>query len=214
MRARYLTGLLTPTLLLFGLSVLATASAYAQGTPDGETPAEETVCDDAGLTGAAYGLCNAYCEAMDCDSANPNANSNACMKVLSDFTKHSEELIPCGRAVCPCSFSDSDVDNLRDVCPTGLLACGDVQNHGGEITKHSIYMQCEAGFMDCGGCALRTNFDQNIPNPQHENRCSALGGIPGTPDVQIPDLTIDEFEACGAVLTNRFGDCDQVFIQP
>ena len=34
-------------------------------TPDGKTPAEETVCE--GLSGAAFGLCNAYCEAMDCD---------------------------------------------------------------------------------------------------------------------------------------------------
>ena len=34
-------------------------------TPDGQTPAEETVCDI--LSGKAWGLCVAYCEAQDCD---------------------------------------------------------------------------------------------------------------------------------------------------
>jgi len=42
-------------------------------TPDGETPAEESVCD--GLPDAQFGICNAYCEAMDCDSDNPKANN-------------------------------------------------------------------------------------------------------------------------------------------
>ena len=35
------------------------AGTAAAQTPDGSPPAEETVCD--GQTGAAYGLCTAYC---------------------------------------------------------------------------------------------------------------------------------------------------------
>jgi hypothetical protein len=46
------------------LLTLGLGSALAK-TPDGETPAEEQVCS--GLSGAAFGLCNAYCEAQDCD---------------------------------------------------------------------------------------------------------------------------------------------------
>lgn len=64
------------------LFLFCTGAALAQ-TPDGETPAEETVCD--GLTGAQFGLCNAYCEAMDCDSDSPNASAEACEKVLDNF---------------------------------------------------------------------------------------------------------------------------------
>ena len=39
------------------------------GTPDGETPAEEDVCDDLkfGATKGLYGLCVAFCEAQDSD---------------------------------------------------------------------------------------------------------------------------------------------------
>jgi hypothetical protein len=39
------------------------ALAFGDGTPDGSPPAEETVCEDAGLMGAAFGLCVAFCEA-------------------------------------------------------------------------------------------------------------------------------------------------------
>ena len=78
-----------------------------------QPPAEENVCD--GLSGAAFGLCNAYCEAMDCDSVAPNANETACLKVLGNFAKHSDEPIPCARVVCPC-WDAADVDSLFAAC--------------------------------------------------------------------------------------------------
>ncbi len=63
-----LIGIVFVALSMFGLPAIAQ-------TPDGETPAEEVVCADE--TGAAKGLCNAYCEAMDCDSADAEASSKA-----------------------------------------------------------------------------------------------------------------------------------------
>lgn len=63
-------------------------------TPDGQTPAEETVCDE--LSGALYGLCVAYCEAMDCDHGDHKASDEACERVLTNFMNHSpEEFPPC-----------------------------------------------------------------------------------------------------------------------
>ena len=54
-------------ILLTGLASLS-GSVMAQ-TPDGETPANEGVCDVLiGATPGLYGLCNAYCEAQDLDS--------------------------------------------------------------------------------------------------------------------------------------------------
>lgn len=80
---------LTLTLAL----LLCSGAALAQ-TPDGQTPAEETVCDSE--TGAAFGLCNAYCEAMDCESADPQASATACTKVKDKFTQLT------GRSSLPC----------------------------------------------------------------------------------------------------------------
>jgi hypothetical protein len=67
------------------LLIACTGSVWAQ-TPDGETPAEETDCD--GLPGPLFGLCNAYCEAMDCDTG-PNASTRACERVLANYHRHS-----------------------------------------------------------------------------------------------------------------------------
>ena len=79
-------------------------NVLAMGTPDGETPAEETVCD--GLSGAAFGLCNTYCEAIDCDSDFPSASQKACDRVAGNFERHSEgEPLPCEIEEpldCPC----------------------------------------------------------------------------------------------------------------
>jgi hypothetical protein len=57
------------TLATFGFAGLVlgptAALAFGDGTPDGSPPAEEQVCDDAGLMGSALGLCVAFCEAND-----------------------------------------------------------------------------------------------------------------------------------------------------
>ena len=58
--------------------------------------AEETVCDDAGISGAPWGLCNAYCEAMDCDSDTPKASLEACSKTAMKYEeKTSGSVLPC-----------------------------------------------------------------------------------------------------------------------
>jgi hypothetical protein len=88
-------------LFVFGLGLLALAvPSLAKGTPDGKPPSEETVCD--GLDGALFGLCNAYCEAMDCDSPNPHASPTACARVLQNFMKHSGGQPPPCAVTCPC----------------------------------------------------------------------------------------------------------------
>jgi len=70
-------------------------------------PALETVCDME--TGAAYGHCNAYCEAMDCELANdndpstqPHASATACAKVRAKFQQTTGRDLPC-EVTCPCA---------------------------------------------------------------------------------------------------------------
>jgi hypothetical protein len=91
----------TPLTLTFALllTCAGTGAAMAQ-TPDGQPPSQESVCD--GELGAAYGLCNAYCEAMDCDSANPQASPTACSKVRANYMKHTGHDLPCEQPLCIC----------------------------------------------------------------------------------------------------------------
>jgi hypothetical protein len=74
------------TLIAFSLFL---SPGLLASTPDGETPAEEDVCDE--FSGASYGLCVAYCEAMDCDE-DPNADETACERVSERFQAKSGEL--------------------------------------------------------------------------------------------------------------------------
>jgi hypothetical protein len=73
--------------------------AYGDGTPDESPPAEETVCEDAGLIGASYGLCIAFCEANDCDVA-PDAT--ACERLRANYAKLT------GESQLPCEFEQPD----------------------------------------------------------------------------------------------------------
>ena len=74
------------------LGASAPALAFGDGTPDESPPAEELVCEDAGLLGAAFGLCVAFCEANDCDVA----PSPACDKLRQNYSKITGEVFfPC-----------------------------------------------------------------------------------------------------------------------
>jgi len=66
---------------LINLALITLASAL--GTPDGSPPSVEDICSNE--TGAGYGLCNAYCEAMDCESTSPSASATACQKVADKY---------------------------------------------------------------------------------------------------------------------------------
>src|SRR6476469_605060 len=83
--------------LLLGL-VMAWGAAAGK-TPDGKPPSQETVCD--GQTGATFGLCNAYCEAMDCDSPNHEASDTACAAVKRNYERKTGQPLPC-EIECPC----------------------------------------------------------------------------------------------------------------
>jgi hypothetical protein len=103
-------------LVLGGLALFLTAPTKSQAqTPDGQTPAEESVCE--GLSGAAQGLCNAYCEAMDCSSAFPSASDDACSRVRDRFVNVAGTLPPCD-FVQMCSCGKNPV-----ICPDGSSHC-------------------------------------------------------------------------------------------
>ena len=76
------------------LAILSFAPMSLAQTADGETPAEEQVCDD--LNGALYGLCVTYCEAMDCHLGDQFASEEACERVLTNYMTHSDgDMPPC-----------------------------------------------------------------------------------------------------------------------
>ncbi len=129
------------TVVFTSLLVLGLVGYVMAKTPDGETPAEETVCD--GLSGAAFGLCNAYCEAEDCDVLAPERNS--CERLRRNFERvMGTPIFPCdpfcGDGVtdtgetCDTGAGNSDAPDAPSGCRTdcSLLRCGDGVTDSGE----------------------------------------------------------------------------------
>jgi hypothetical protein len=65
-------------------------------TPDEDEPFVS--CAEEGLKGALFGLCNAYCEAMMCGTAEQQASDKACSAVARNYMKKS------GGEPPPCEF--------------------------------------------------------------------------------------------------------------
>lgn len=100
---------------------LATGSRAVASTPDGETPANEGVCDvlHTSATPGLYGLCVAYCEAQDLDiTAKEPPNT----KILENYRKRmkaGDPDMPCVKIPCPC-WTDAE---LASISVDGAAAC-------------------------------------------------------------------------------------------
>ena len=92
--------------LLMTLMAILIFSSYAV--------AQDDPCADE--SGAGYGLCNAYCVAMNCDSPDlQESSTKACEKVATNYAKITGNTLSCGGGgVCPC-FSQQEFDILIDL---------------------------------------------------------------------------------------------------
>ena len=79
-------------------------SAQGDGTPDGAPPANEGVCDVLmDHTPGLYGLCVAYCEAIDADLSAESDPPNS--RILDNYRKRmgaGDPDMPCVQDPCPC----------------------------------------------------------------------------------------------------------------
>jgi hypothetical protein len=98
--------------------LLLPAGSHAK-TPDGSTPSEETVCS--GLQGAAFGLCNAYCEAQDCD-VHPRPS---CAHLLANFRRITGvPSFPCDARCGDGTIGPGeDCDPPGTICPDQVTTC-------------------------------------------------------------------------------------------
>jgi hypothetical protein len=101
-----------------------------------------TSCTDAGLAGAALGLCQTYCEALDCDA---NALRAGCAQVSARFAAAT------GGALPPCvpdtDADDDGVDDDADNCPS--IANADQADADADAVGDA-----------CDNCAAVANADQ------------------------------------------------------
>lgn len=121
------------SIVSMALIALAAPAAFAQ-TPDGETPAVETICDPLlhNASPGLFGLCVAYCEAKDCNS-NPVAvaqcqaenpgdpwgvHSCGCGRLLDNYNRKrqaGDPEMPCIQESCPCFDAEFLANELSAV---------------------------------------------------------------------------------------------------
>ena len=126
----------------FALALPAPSQTASAQTPDGETPAEESVCDvvhvQNGGSPGLYGLCVAYCEAQDChlsdDGDVPQSCINTSEKLLAKYESRRDPAVdpemPClpQGTECPCwtqELLDSlspDYSSACSVAPDGSVS--------------------------------------------------------------------------------------------
>lgn len=118
------------------LCVFLVGQLYAQ-TPDGTPPSQETTCS--GLSGEAYGLCVAYCEAQDCD-VNPTKHS--CEQLRKNF----EELT--GSPIFPCDIPPTceELNPTQEQIDAAVAeAITDIDNAWGNVNDFQMLLdQIEA----------------------------------------------------------------------
>ena len=169
--------------LLTGFAMLS-GSAMAQ-TPDGQTPANEGVCDVLqGHTPGLYGLCVAYCEAQDLDLVGDKETPNN--KILGNYRKKmkaGDPDMPCIQVPCPCW----NADQLANVGATATPTCNiSTSNAVVGLAQPGLLQRAVADiaaklcrFTDTTtGTSVRFNITaeeaQSCYN-QIDNKCSALG---------------------------------------
>jgi len=169
-----------------GMALLLTFSTAVQAqTPDGLTPAVETVCDV--YEGALFGLCNAYCEAIDCGDPNVRAADRACSRIQANFFKKSGgELIPedCQTVdvddECPC-FTTASITAIGGDC-VGFEDSGAFE--GSSSYLETFYMTAD-GFNE---------YDWAVYGDSTDGYGCMLGP---DPDVLSTDsITLDEANLC------------------
>ena len=139
--------LLAITLCVSVLGAFVAISSMAR-TPDGVTPAEETVCD--GLVGAAFGLCNAYCEAQDCDILDPQRES--CELLRENF----ERITGTWNFPCDCGNGVLEGDEECEMgvaCATSGQNCSACICHGGAVPCGDAELpECDGSCPEDGEC--------------------------------------------------------------
>ena len=196
--------LFTTLLSFVAVAIIMSPSALAQ-TPDGETPASESVCDVLlkGTPGL-FGLCVAYCEAQDADItvfSRDILNRASHQRLLDNYNKKKREGdpdMPCLRMACPCWNAD-DIDAIESGKGASCF-----YSQSGEGNAEYQFSPPEKGPPCSGIAVLKTGgkegnscfYRNNVPDPNDPENC--IAGMTST----VLDLTSEEVAACNQAIAD------------
>jgi len=195
------------TLLIFVAVTFATIGsvpASAQ-TPDGQTPAEETVCDVLiGSTPGLYGLCVAYCEAHDAHILSPGGDPAELdvpnRVILQNYNKKKTDFdppMPCVQQhteSCPCWSAEQ----VSTVFPPSMNIDVNYSHACLNDPSLAVLENFENGSPHTSGIQLTTGgsgFEMGCLVVNHD--------YPGGPPETSQGATPEEVESCKAILATH-----------
>jgi len=191
--------------------------AFAQ-TPDGETPANEGVCDELqGYTPGLYGLCVAFCESQDfADVLTPITEADLKAlgagapsgKILENYNKRKKETdpaMPCIKVEEPCPCWDSlEFDQTTLYSGLPFNSCYFYNGEAGHIGSQVTLADLDTGEIAHVGALHRW------VEPKPRTQCVwqlKLNGQ-GINERRWLDINQDQAMACDAQIRPRIEEMD------
>jgi hypothetical protein len=142
--------------IFLALTLILIPSATGAQTPDGQTPAVKTYCDE--YSGRKFGICNAWYEAMDCDD--PAHKASACDNLKAMLDDLGVDTSPSSGTATPCPcFGDLTEEEFTQNTDCSLVDTGLIKDtsNGRVLTVQAI---ASASFNACIGVdgQLQTNI--------------------------------------------------------
>lgn len=204
-------------LMLCGLLLAMGQSVLAQ-TPDGETPANEGVCDVLqadGTTKGLYGLCVAFCEAQDhVDVSQPITAEELLAlseqapsgRILQNYNKKKQETdppMPCIKVEepCPC-FDSTDIDAVA-YGVIGVLNCTIFNDF--ELVPNEFY---DGTFFQRNSIDVNNTLASGTITTDAGvlTQCAQVRSGGEDPVTLIFDITAEENEVCTASLDAKIAE--------
>ena len=191
-------------------ALFASAQPAYSKTPDGKTPAEETVCDPLHeATPGLYGLCVAFCEAHDADLVDPAALSRPDRKILENYERKRRD----GDPPMPCLIQPPEDDGPTGSDPTtGTCPCWTaVQLEEMMPPINNTDVPSPGACLNGATSKYLYNYEQGMPGPgftlnsDHFEGCMVLKTEypAGAPEGFGYDLSAEDVEACDTLLINH-----------
>jgi len=197
------------TSLVTALFILSTGVAGAGGH------GEQKVCDQADLIGSAYGACNVYCEALDCDGPPNPRRERACERALDRFIDLTGDVPPCV-PLCPCAAGWRNPEFVPDFLAASecsmllgdgfevieLRLDGYPDENGAEpLSRASVYIGDDdvEGFHGLG--CLSERYDDRLAEPSEDSGFFDMSNSFRVESDQLARQRNDIFTSCKAVMT-------------
>ena len=145
-------------LIKSGLLALACCMTFGvvASTPDGQPPAKKSVCSQ--LSGKEFGVCNAYCEAMDCDNPNSKASNKAC-KIKFD------QWVALRGAGVPIPCENASLSLIKSAESERISSAdGSLEVNSGQVVNYSIVVQ-NNGSLPVNVTSVIDKLADNTPVP-------------------------------------------------